>query len=299
MSFTNLLLTIGLVAIPTFAFIRLAIIVWSGAQELFYPPHVSPQASPQDYGLTAEAVSFQNHAGQTLRGWFIPTSNAKGTIVFAHGYAADCTPDLIYAPLFFRAGYNSLFFDFHGHGASDGNSTSLVYYERNDLLCALDFLRSRGITLVGLVGFSMGGAIAIATAPLSPMVVGVISDCTFAKLEIVVESVAIKRGYPHWLAIIIGWLVVVVASIRLRANLFSANPVDWVDKISPRPVLIMHGDQDTDAPVQAAHLLFNAAREPKQLWIVPNATHRKIEEVAREEYRKRIVDFFDSLFNAV
>jgi pimeloyl-ACP methyl ester carboxylesterase len=169
----------------------LILVAWRGTEQLIYPPHSSPQALPQDFGVPAEAIAFQNHAGLTLRGWFISAPLAKGTIVFSHGYTSDCTPDLIYAPLFFRAGYNCLFFDYHGHGASDGNSTSLVYFERDDLLCALDFLHSRSIDKVGLVGFSMGGAISIATASSSPMVIGVISDSAFAKLETVVQNAAV------------------------------------------------------------------------------------------------------------
>jgi hypothetical protein len=75
-----------------------ALVAWHSAAQLIYPSHSSPQALPQDYGLAAEKISFQNHAGLTLRGWFIPTPHAKGTIVFNHGYADNCTPDLIYAP---------------------------------------------------------------------------------------------------------------------------------------------------------------------------------------------------------
>jgi fermentation-respiration switch protein FrsA (DUF1100 family) len=53
---------------------------------------------------------------------------------------------------------------------------------------------------------------------------------------------------------------------------------------------------DADAPVAEAQQLYRAARAPKELWIVPGATHRKIEEVAREEYRQRIVEFFARAF---
>ena len=289
----GLILSAALVAAVV---VFLGVVAWRGAHQLVHPPHCPPHASPQDYALTAESIAFQNHAGLTLRGWFIEAPQAKGTIVFSHGYAGDCTPDLVYAPLFQHAGYHTLFFDYRGHGASEGNTTSLVYLERDDLLGALDFLRGRGIARVGLIGFSMGGAIAIATAPLSPMVIAVISDCTFANLASVVENAAIQRGYPRWMGAVLGWLVVVLASIQLRANLFSADPIHWVDKISPRPLLIMHGGKDTDAPVAQAHQLFRAAREPKALWIVPDARHRKIEEIAPAEYRQRIVEFFDHAF---
>lgn len=288
----------ALLALLVIGILIVSLVAWRGASQLVFPSKHSSEATPHDYALESEPVSFKSHDGLTLRGWFIPANQPKGTIVLCHGYSGDYSPDLIYAPLFHNAGYNTLYFDFHGHGASEGNSTSLVYFERGDLLSALELLRSRGITRVGLIGFSMGGAIAIATAPLSEMVVGVISDCAFAELRSIIENAAAVRGFPRWLAQPIGYLTVVIASLHLRANLFSADPIRWVDRIAPRPLLIMHAESDTDAPVASAHRLFAAAREPKELWIVPNAFHRRIEEVAREEYRHRVIDFFDCAFNA-
>ena len=275
----------------------IAAIVWNGSKQLIYPPRRFPAATPADYGLEFEPVSFKSRGGITLRGWFIPASDSERALIVCHGYSGDCSPDLVYVPLLHTAGYHLLFFDFRGHGASDGNYTSLVYFERDDVLAALDYFRSRGISRVGLLGFSMGGAVALATAPLSPLVVGVISDCTFAELWHITHQAAWRRGVPEPFALVAGWLIVLLASIRLCANLFSADPVRWIGKIAPRPVLIMHGTADADAPVAEAHELFRAAREPKELWLVPGATHRQIEEVAREEYRRRVVEFFGRAFD--
>ena len=116
------------------------------------------RTSPADYRLAFENISFIPRDGLTLSGWFIPAPHPRGTIIVCHGYTGDCSPDLQYAPLFYRHNYNALYFDFRGHGMSDGNYTSLVFFERFDLLAALDFLHARGITRVGLFGFSMGGA---------------------------------------------------------------------------------------------------------------------------------------------
>jgi len=275
----------------------IAAVACNGARQLIYPPHRRADRTPVDYGLAHESVSFSTRDGLTLRGWFIPAADPARAIIFCHGYSGDCSPDLVYAPLLHNAGYNLLLFDFRGHGASGGDFTSLVYFERADVLAALDYLCARGITRVGLLGFSMGGAAALAAAPLSPLVVGVISDCTFAELWHVTRQAARRRGLPEPLASAVGWLIVLVASIRLRANLFSADPVRWIGKLAPRPVLIMHGAADADAPVAEAHQLFRAAREPKELWLVPGAAHRKIEEAAAEEYRRRVFEFFERAFD--
>ncbi|HEX7593738.1 MAG TPA: alpha/beta hydrolase, partial [Anaerolineae bacterium] len=138
--------------------------------------------------------------------------------------------------------------------------------------------------------------IAIATAPQSSMVVGIVSNCAFAELHCIVQRRVSARGFPSWLAALLGWLIVICASIRLRANLFSADPLRWVDQVAPRPLLILHAKNDADVPAEQARRLYAAARAPKELWIVPNAIHRAIEDVARDDYRQRVIDFFNRVF---
>jgi len=285
-----------LFALTSLGILILLAMAWHGATLLIHPPHRRATSTPADYHLPFENISFVTRDGLTLRGWFIPAEQPRGTIVVCHGYAGDCSPDLQYAPLFQRYGLNALFFDFRGHGMSDGNYTSLVYFERTDLLAALDYLKTRGIERVALLGFSMGGAIALATAPLSPMVVGVVSDSTFAELWRVVARNVEQRGAPGFIATIVGWLVVTVASVRLRANLFSADPLHHIHRIAPRPILLLHAANDAEVPVFQAYQLFNAAREPKELWIVPGAVHRQIEQVAPAEYQQRLIEFFNRVF---
>ena len=243
-------------------------------------------------------IEFKSGNNETVRGVLYEPTTARPhpAIIFAHGLLSTHDEFGDYPAKFCARGYLVLAIDFRGHGASDGDYTSLVYFERDDVLAALDYLCARGITRVGLLGFSMGGAVALATAALSPLVVGVISDCTFAELWHITRQAARRRGVPEPFALVAGWLIVLFASMRLRANLFSADPVRWIGKIAPRPVLIMHGAADSDVPVAAANQLWRAAREPKELWLVPGATHRKIEEVAREEYRQRVVEFFERAF---
>ena len=139
---------------------------------------------------------------------------------------------------------------------------------------------------------------ALSAAPASPIVIGVVSDCTFSELNRIIRNAALQRRVPPPLAGLIGWLVESLAGLRLHANLFSADPIHAISKISPCPVLIMHGEADDAVPVSEAFRLYHAAREPKQLWIVPGAGHRAIEEVAPDEYRRRVVDFFDRAFHS-
>jgi len=257
-----------------------------------------PIASPGDHDLPFENISFLSADGVTLRGWFIPApaGTCKGTIIFCHGHTGSMDPDLKYVPAFRQHGYNVLMFDFRGHGRSGGHLISLGYYERQDVLAAIRFLRQRGIEEVGLLGFSMGGSIAMISAPLSPAVRAVVSDSGFATIDTTVSGWLRQKGIPDPISTLVAKVTIGLASLRLGCSLKEAYPIHWVDKISPRGLLIIQGERDIFVSVRDARALYERAGEPKALWIQPGAGHREIDEVAWEAYLCRILEFFDQFF---
>ena len=120
-------------------------------------------------------------------------------------------------------GYNVLMFDFRGHGRSEGQHVSMGYYERQDLLGAVDYLQRWGIDRVGVMGFSMGGAVAMATAPHSEAIRAVVSDGGFACLSDAIAagvwergpSSRSGRGLPGFLASLVGHLIMWLMGLRL------------------------------------------------------------------------------------
>jgi fermentation-respiration switch protein FrsA (DUF1100 family) len=67
-------------------------------------------------------------------------------------------------------------------------------------------------------------------------------------------------------------------------------------KISPLPLLILHGDRDEIVPVHHGQLLYDAALEPKQLWIVPGAGH--IQTMRAPAERDRLVAYLREVLEA-
>ena len=53
-----------------------------------------------------------------------------------------------------------------------------------------------------------------------------------------------------------------------------AKPVKWIHKISPRPLLILHGDSDQTVNSSHARELYRRAKEPKDIVIIPGAGHK-------------------------
>ncbi|MFB0535590.1 MAG: alpha/beta hydrolase [Anaerolineae bacterium] len=272
-----------------------------GASQLIRRRVPDAASDPAQYGLTYEEVTFPSRDGLTLQGWFIPAPEARGTVVFCHGHAGSMDPDVQYVPTFHERGYNVLMFDFRGHGRSEGQHVSMGYYERQDLLGAVDYLRSRGIDRVGVLGFSMGGAVAMATAPHTEAIQAVISDGGFARFSDTVAAGVRERGplhrsgqgLPGFLASLVGHLVVWLMGLRLGCSLSGADPIRWVGKIAPRALFIIHGALDPFITVEEARELYAAAGEPKEIWIVPEAGHRQADRRHPEEYRHRVLAFFD------
>jgi fermentation-respiration switch protein FrsA (DUF1100 family) len=67
--------------------------------------------------------------------------------------------------------------------------------------------------------------------------------------------------------------------------------------ISPIPLLVIHGDQDPIVPAHHGQRLFELAREPKQIWIVPDGGH--IQAFRKSEYRDRFVAWLTEVLSAV
>ena len=74
------------------------------------------------------------------------------------------------------------------------------------------------------------------------------------------------------------------------------RPIDVIDRISPRPLLIVAGAADRDTPLPVVERVFAAAKEPKQLWVVPDADHGKYFDTQPEEYRRTVMAFLDGAF---
>jgi fermentation-respiration switch protein FrsA (DUF1100 family) len=250
-------------------------------------------ASPADHDLDYEDVAFFSRDGLTLRGWFIPATSPRGTVIFCHGHAGSMDPDLKYAPAFHDRGYNVLMCDFRAHGRSDGHLVSMGSLEQQDLLGAIDWLWQRGIERVGVLGFSMGGRVAISTAPQSDAIAVVVSDGGPVTMLDAIAASSKGRGLPSFLAVPVAWLTLWLAGRRVGCNLSDADAIHWVSRLTPKALLLIHGGRDPYVSTAAAKALFAAAGEPKELWIVPQAGHREADKLRPDEYLERVIGFFD------
>jgi pimeloyl-ACP methyl ester carboxylesterase len=213
-------------------------------------------------------------------------------VIVLHGHGGNkhtCLP----LAQFLYPRYNVLMLDHRGHGDSDGLRTTIGYEERLDVHGAVDLLLERGLGPVGIYGMSMGGATAILAAAEDPRIAAVVADSPYGRLRWAVQQSARLRGYPAFLTPVVAFLGCLATSLHLRYRMRAFDPVEVVERISPRPLLLMHGTEDDIVPVASAHALFARAGEPKELWLIEGLKHCKALEEAYEPFKTRVVAFFD------
>lgn len=266
------------------------------AWKLTAPQPISPMdaftMSPFEMGATYEEITIPTARDHTLGGWLLTRPESDRLIIGCTGYRGSKWELLGIGTALWRSGFNVLLFDYHGHGAGHGAPITLGYRELDDFLAAYDYAREllpNGH--IGVIGFSMGGAIAIMGAAQRPGVEAVIADSSFATHADVVSH-AISRvlhapGAP--------FARIADQFIYRRVGYRSADvqPIRAVARIAPRPLLIIHGTADQTVPVAHAYQLFAAAREPKDLWIAEGAEHCGAYFLNRPYYCERAISFFD------
>lgn len=253
------------------------------------------QQTPSEYGLEYADISFLSRDGLLLRGWWLEVGYAKPVIVMVHGSernrAEPAEKMLGIAKELISHDYNVLMFDMRGHGESEGEHISAGYYERNDLLGAIDYIRQRGMeSKIGVLGFSMGAATSLMATAECGEIDAVVADSAYADIVSIIESEFSKRSdLPKFFIPIILFIAKNIYDVDFTA----IRPVEAVKKISV-PVFIIHGGKDDMIPVQHAYRLKEACQNPdSKLWIVPEAQHSSPYLARPVEYMSEVSSFFD------
>jgi len=235
--------------------------------------------------MNYEDVSFRTADGLTLRAWYIPAAQrTEKTLILLHGYPAD-KGNILPALSFLHEDFNLLLFDFRYLGKSEGSYSTAGAKEVEDLLAAIQFLKSRGVSEVGVWGFSMGGAVALMTIEKAPEIRAVISESSYASLaEMTFELLRIPGlNYP------IAYLVGVWAKLFLGIDVTEASPADRI-RNTKIPILLIHSSVDAVIPFSHARSLQQAlAKNPNaEFWFHEQFAHGQL----ASDYKNRVRNFF-------
>lgn len=243
------------------------------------------------HGDACQEVHFTADDGTPLYGWFLPAGADRPGVVVCHGYQRALEETFPLGCDLRARGFNVLLFDFRGCGRSGGRFTTIGYEEPRDALAAVRWLQERLGTgaAIGLLGISMGGAVALAVAGQCPAVRAVVADSAYATLS---GAVAHRlRTLPPALRALY-YLSMRGAEWQCRARVAWVRPVDAARRLLDRPVLLIHGTADDVVPYEHAWELLTALPGPCELWTLTGVPHAMARFHAREEYLARVTAFF-------
>lgn len=245
---------------------------------------------PERLGFQYVDVDFPSRDGLLLSGWFAAPRNGA-TIVLCHGFGGNRLMVGPIARFLIRHGFGVLMFDFRAHGRSPGDLSTWGWLETNDLLGALDALKNRpevDPSRIGVLGFSLGGQVALRTAPGCELIRAVAADGPSPAVladHLLSKRVTLKKVLflPYF------WLLYGYHRLLVGAPTPS-GVIESMAKIAPCPLLLITSGEAGEK-LFVRHL-FAQAGQPKELYEIPEARHTEGVLARPEEYEQKLVEFF-------
>jgi pimeloyl-ACP methyl ester carboxylesterase len=287
--------------------VRSAYIPYVVRMVLERPLFITPRGRPVE---GAEDVTFRNAEGLALRGCYIKGAGPRrGVVLFGLEFCSDRWSCVGYCEQLLAAGFDVFAFEPRNQGESEAmpgyDPTQWVTdHDAADFRAALKYLQSRPDADprgVGPFGISKGAGAGLVAAADEPLVRCAVTDGMFsAKLTLVPfmwqwVSILTKKLPP---ALLPEWYLRHLARVTFRRvererGCRLASVEGAVARLAGRPLLMIHGEQDTYIKPHTARALFERAGEPKELWLVPGAKHNQALHVAGPAYRQKVLRFFE------
>jgi uncharacterized protein len=244
----------GLIATLAAAYALIVVALWYWQASFIFQPSPVVQTTPSDLGAKFEKVTLPIGSGQ-VAGWWVPSQDPhSATLLYSHGNANNVGGNAPAVVGFQKAGLNVFIYDYRGYGESTGGPPreTLAYEDAERAWTYLVSERRLAPATIGIYGHSLGSAVAVDLASRHPEAGALILEGVLASIADVAETMGVSRFLP--------------------VRLIVTERFDAISKIrSVRiPTLILEGESDRPMTAQR---IYDAAREPKQLALIPGGGH--------------------------
>ena len=242
---------------------------------LYYPETLPADAPLPYYARSAREVFLEAADGDRVHALYWPAEPGRPTVLFLHGNAQSVFEWALVREDIAAMDCGLLLLDYPGYGKSTGRPTEASLYAAGR--AALAWLAREGVPPARTIVFgkSLGGGVAGEIARDADLA-GVVLESTFRSIPSVLSRL----------------LPMIPASA-----VFKGERYDTAAKIGRfrAPVLVVHGTRDDLIPVEEGKALYDLAREPKQLYLVPGAGHNDVAMVAGAEYGRTLRKWLDGI----
>ena len=262
-----------------------------GSVLLLYRPNAPSPGTPAKLvgADTYEVAHFRATDGTPLEAWWIPATrnsdtdgrgsfkDGHDTVLFCPGFGSDKAGQLFLVRDLIGNGYNVLAIDLRAHGRSGGQFTAMGGIESRDVLGAIRWLHqwhpNESRRIVGL-GESLGAAALIEAAadpgPEGQAIAAIAAYNPYADLSDEVNQVASEHtiGPAHWA---LRRVILPIASAQVGCDLSRVSPRLAVQKLWPRPLLVIGNPTSGAVGGRGCYGVFEGALQPKYSYFLDNA----------------------------
>ena len=227
-----------------------------------------------------------------------PDQKTEEIVLLIHGFMSNKNSETnqMLAQRLGKKGIATIRFDLFGHGESDGLLQHLTLSRcLHQIDGVMKWIRSNGYLYVSVVGSSFGGLIAIHTAGQYPDLHCLALKCPVSNYPRIWQNRLAKEGMLRWKKE--GVIAFLTEDGKAKLDYHFYEDLLRYDAYSvamqiKTPTLVIHGDADTDVPVDQTIRLFDTLRLPndqKQLMIIPGADHA----FSKQEDFQRMINQID------
>ena len=240
-------------------------------------------------GLPVENVKVKSQSGSTLAAWHIQAAGERGVVALFHGIRANRTSMFERAKLLFENGYSVVLIDFQAHGESLGDSITMGYLEKHDVLATIDFAKKQHPNQpIGVIGMSLGGAATLLASPQN--IDALVIESVYSNIKTAVHNrVKARLGFLSWVP-----AQILLTQLRPRLG-FSVDKLSPISKVRLLncPLLVISGSADEHTTASETKQIFELAKEPKQLWLADALVHQDIYKARPEIYKQKVLNFLN------
>ncbi|MCI0515582.1 prolyl oligopeptidase family serine peptidase [candidate division KSB1 bacterium] len=257
------------------------------------PTHQSVPIPPSLQMYPVESVTLHTPDQSKIAGWYVTpnTSNVKGSVILLTCLRGNRLNLVARARFYLERGFSTLLIDLRSTGESEGQMTSFGWYEKQELLAALQYLRrEKQIGVIGLHGISAGAAtISFAAPQLDQIAFIVLESCYDSMSHAFQHRVETRGGVLAPCFVPVKWF----AQLKFHGDFENMNPVDYVHFFKC-PVLVMAGTADYRVPTSDTQALFDRIKSRKQLWWFQGLGHVDFYAQRPVEFEIQLINFLRS-----
>ncbi|WP_448697450.1 alpha/beta hydrolase [Mucilaginibacter sp. AW1-3] len=227
-------------------------------------------------------------SNKNIECWYIKNPEAIGTVILFHGYGGEKSASLREADVFYSIGYNTLLVDFMGSGGSEGNQTTIGFFEAKEVKTAIDYVSEKGEKNIILFGTSMGAAaIMKCINDDQPKISCAILECPFGTM---LKTVQARFKLMHVPGFPMANLLVFWGGIQNNFNAFDHNPEQYAKSIKC-PVLLMWGEKDDKVSREETDTIYKNLQGLRQLKLFALAGHEDYLKIYPTEWTAEVSGF--------